>query len=229
MALRRVWIPSPNYSSRGGAGVRLIVLHTAEGARTYQSLGAFFGSASAQVSSQVGIDDTPGVIGEYVRRANKSWTQSAFNPVATSVELCAFSSWSTSEWRGKHQTMLENCAKWIAEEAAYFKIPIVKLSPSQAQGSGRGVCQHRDLGAAGGGHSDCGAGFPMDYVLEMARKGVQSPPPKPRARDNLVSVVKRNGALEVFSEEPGGEIFHRWQPSENAADWSDWQSMGKPG
>jgi hypothetical protein len=31
------------------------------------------------------------------------------------------------------------------------------------------VCQHSDLGAAGGGHHDCGPGYPFDRVLAMAR------------------------------------------------------------
>ena len=48
--LKRVWIPSPNYSSRGGAGVRLIVIHTAEGARTIESLGSYF-QGNVQASS----------------------------------------------------------------------------------------------------------------------------------------------------------------------------------
>src|SRR4029077_4194078 len=127
MALKRVWIPSPDYSSRGGASVRLIVLHTAEGARTIESLGSFFqGDVSA--SSQVGTDDKDNTIGEYVSRSNKSWTQSEVNPAATSNELCGFASWSTDEWRNNHAKMLENCAKWIAEEAAHFDIPITRLS-----------------------------------------------------------------------------------------------------
>ncbi len=57
-----------------GLGVRLVVLHTAEGARTFEDLGAFFAGDSG-VSSHVGIDDTPGIIGEYVRPENKAWTQ----------------------------------------------------------------------------------------------------------------------------------------------------------
>jgi len=65
--------------------------------------------------------------------------------------------------------MLENCARWIAEEAAYFGIPVSRLTPTQAQGSGRGVCQHSDLGAWGGGHWDCGGSFPMDKVLSLAK------------------------------------------------------------
>jgi len=166
--LTRKVIASPNYSSRGGAHVRLIVLHTAEGARTYQELGNFFASSSAGVSSHVGIDDTRGVIGEYVQRSAKAWTQGNANPVAVSAELCAFASWFREEWN-RHPNMLENAARWIAEEARAFDIPITKLTDSQSQGSGRGVCQHENLGSWGGGHWDCGSGFPIDQVLEMAR------------------------------------------------------------
>jgi hypothetical protein len=146
---------------------RLLVIHSAEGARTYQELGNFFASPSSGVSSHVGIDDTLGTIGAYVRREYKAWTQGNANPVSVSVELCAFAAWSTAEWN-KHPAMLDNCAKWLAEEAAHFGIPLVKLNASQAQGSGRGVCQHRDLGTWGGNHSDCGNGFPIDDVLAMA-------------------------------------------------------------
>jgi len=174
--LERRPIPSPNYSSRGGAGVRLIVVHTAEGARTFEELGNYFASSSSGVSSHVGIDDTAGVIGEYVKRGSKAWTQGNANPVAVSVELCAFASWSSAEWE-RHPAMLENVARWIAEEAAHFSIPLVALSPAEAQGSGRGVCQHADLGSWGGGHWDCGSSFPIDDVLERARGGEEADVP----------------------------------------------------
>src|SRR5215467_13827140 len=176
MTLTRISYPSPNYSSRGGAAVRLIVLHTAEGSRTIESLGSFFGNSSSQVSSHAGADDKVNTVGIYVQRANKAWTAANYNPVAIQIELCAFAAWSEAEWN-QHPNMLDNCAKWIAEEAAAFGIPIVKLNASQAQGTGRGVCQHRDLGAGGGGHTDCGNGFPIDKVLQMA--GGTAPPPTP--------------------------------------------------
>jgi hypothetical protein len=176
MTLQRVWIPSPNYSSRGGSGVRLIVLHTAEGSTTYESLGNFFASSSSGVSSHTGIDDKRGKIGEYVSRGNKAWTQGNANPVCVAAELCGFASWSDATWRNSHNNMLLNAADWVKEEAAKFGIPITKLTASQAQGSGRGVCQHRDLGTWGGNHSDCGNGFPMDYVLDLARGGTPEPP-----------------------------------------------------
>jgi hypothetical protein len=178
VALKRVSIPSPNYSSRSGSPVRLIVLHTTEGARTYQDLGAFFGRSTTQASSHVGIDDTAGVVGEYVARSQKAWTQAKANPYCVSAEMCAFAKWAPSDWE-KHPAMLKNAADWVAEEAKALNIPVVRLTAAQAQGGGRGICQHHDLGAAGGGHWDCGPGFPIDRVLDMARGSTPSPSPSP--------------------------------------------------
>jgi hypothetical protein len=178
MTLKRVGIPSPNISSRGGAKVRLIVLHTSEGATTYQSLGNFFANPANEVSSHVGTDDTPNTVGEYCGRSNKAWTASNANPVAVQNELCTPSGgylWTDAQWR-QHPNMLANAAQWIKEEAAVFGIPIVALSPSQAQGGSAGVCQHKDLGSWGGGHVDCGSGFPMAYVLSLATGGAPVPP-----------------------------------------------------
>jgi len=178
-----MWIPSPCYHGRNSGGVRLIVLHTAEGARTIEDLGHFFQNYNNQVSSHVGADDKLGKVGEYVSRGNASWTAANYNNVAVQMELCGFAAWSTAEWKNNHHNMLRNCADWIAEESKKFGIPITKLNDGQAQGSGRGVCQHKNLGAGGGGHVDCGSGFPMDYVLDMARGGGSAPPEPERARD----------------------------------------------
>jgi hypothetical protein len=250
MALKRVWMPSPNYSSRGGSAVRLVVLHTAEGARTYQSLGNFFASSSAAVSSHAGIDDTAGTIGEYVKPPDKAWTCASYNPVAIQAELCGFAAWTPSDWAA-HQTMLENTAAWIAEECARYGLPIVKLSASEAQGGGRGVCQHADLGSGGGGHWDCGPSFPIDDVIRMAKGGAAptptppSPLPKPPPGVDAMSLQlgqMKDGRFEVFCEaQPDkagqcGEVFHVWQNKDGG--WvggeagkrtAKWESLGTPG
>jgi len=231
--LNRVWIPSPNYSSRGGAGVRLIVLHTAEGARTIESLGGYFqGNVSA--SSHTGADDKPNTIGEYVRRENKAWTAADYNPAAVQIELCGFAAWTTQEW-DQHPNMLANAAAWIAEEAAHYGIPITRLSPAQAQGSGRGVCQHADLGAGGGGHWDCGGGFPIDRVLDMARGDTPQLPEDTMAiaayvnangRDQIV-VHLESGVVKTLykvTEGPGAPGWKRRENNEFA-----WEELGKPG
>lgn len=166
MALTRRWIPSPNYGSRGNNRVRLIVIHTAEGSTSIESLGSYFANRSSGVSSHVGIDDKANVIGEYVNRNNSAWTQANANPVSVAAELCGFARWSTNEWRNNHRNMLNNCAAWIKEEASRYGIPIVKLTPQQAQSNKSGVCAHSDLGTWGGNHSDPGPGFPWSDVLQ---------------------------------------------------------------
>jgi hypothetical protein len=171
MAIKRKWMPSPCYHSRGGIKPYKIVLHTAEGATTIESLGNYFANGANQVSSHTGADDKKGVIGEYVTRGNAAWTQAAYNEEALALELCGFASWSRSAWLNQHSTMLDNAAAWVAEEAAKYGIPVVALSNSQAQGGGRGVCQHVNLGSGGGGHVDCGSGFPMDELIKRAKGG----------------------------------------------------------
>lgn len=210
MTLTRIPIPSPFYSSRGGATVKLIVLHTAEGATNIRDLGAWFQNPSANVSSHTGADDTPNTVGEYVQRTGKAWTAAAFNPQAVQIELCGFASWSASDWAG-HQTMLANTAAWVAEEAAYFKIPVQRLTPAQAQGGSAGVCMHADLGQAGGGHTDCGSAFgapggPFDQVLAMATGQTPQPAPSPdntTEEGNMICVDPVSGGTWCIASKEG--------------------------
>jgi hypothetical protein len=202
--LTRTPLPSPNYSSRGGATVRLVVIHASEGATTFQALGNFFANPSSGVSSHTGIDDTPGTIGEYVRADHKAWTAANANPVAVQTELCvpsgASAGWSAADWN-RHPTMLENCGRWVAEECARFAIPIRRLTPAEAQGGTAGVCQHRDLGVWGGNHSDCGAGFPIDTVLNIA---AGSPSPQPEDATMMLQDPDSGG---YWVANPGGEVY----------------------
>jgi hypothetical protein len=183
--IKRKWMPSPSYHSRGGIKPYKIILHTAEGATTIESLGNFFANGSNQVSSHTGADDKKDILGEYVTRGNAAWTQAAYNEEAVSLELCGFAKWSRSTWLNQHSNMLHNAARWVAEEAAHYGIPIVALNNSQAQGGGRGVCEHVNLGSGGGGHVDCGSGFPMDKIIEWA-KGGGKPEPKPEPEEDIV-------------------------------------------
>jgi hypothetical protein len=205
--LRRVPILSPNYSARG-SGVRLAVLHTAEGATSYQSLGAFFQNPSSGVSSHVGIDDTPGTVGEYVYPDYKAWTQANANPYSIAAELCAFAAWDLAEWH-RHPDMLANAAAWVAEECARFGLPLRALTAAQAQGGEAGVCQHVDLGSAGGNHWDCGPGFPMGEVLAMAAGGAPSAGAPERRERNMIAststgegywTVTHDGAVGAFGD-----------------------------
>jgi hypothetical protein len=179
--------------------VRLVVVHTAEGALTYQSLGAFFANPSSEVSSHTGIDDTFGVCGEFVAPGLKAWTQGNANPYSVATELCAFAAWSTDEW-WRHPVMLENCAAWIGEECDRFSIPCRRLTAAEAQGGAAGVCGHVDLGAAGGGHWDPGPGFPWADVMEMAGGSAPAADTSRKGRNMIASTDTGGGYWTVTSD-----------------------------
>lgn len=176
MALNRIWTPSGNYS--GGSTKRLLVIHTMEGFTgtngAYDCAKYFQGNVGA--SSQVCIDNNRGTIWECVARQNGAWTQCNYNSVSVSMEQSGYASWSRDYWLSNRSNQLHNVADWIAEESSKLGIPITRLTASQAQGSGKGVCGHSDLGSVGCGHSDPGSSWPWDDVLNWARGGSTTPP-----------------------------------------------------
>ena len=214
MALNRVQIPSPNSSNRSRQP-RIIVIHTAEGALTIQALGSFFANPSSQVSSQTGIDNTPGTVGEYVPRSRASWTQASFNSDAISTEFCAFARWTRSDWLN-NPGMLDNCRQWILEECAAANIPFVRIDAAAAQGSGRGVCGHVDLGSRGGGHWDPGPDFPWDIVMSASGSIAPGPPPVPPGLNAAVVGIERSGGGYVLVASDGG-IFNYGAPFHGSA------------
>jgi hypothetical protein len=208
--------------------VSTIVCHTAQGATNYRDLGAWFANPSAQVSSHVGIDDSPGVIGEYVQRGSKAWTAGNANPWSIQAELCAFAEWSSAEW-ANHQTMLDNTAAWIAEEAAFFGIPLVALSPADAQNPNvRGVCQHVDLGSMGGGHWDCGPNFPLDDVLARAA-GTTTPTQQSApasSEDSTVCIVTAPGRVDLFVVGTDHGVYQAQGTDQHSLARSGWLRIG---
>jgi N-acetyl-anhydromuramyl-L-alanine amidase AmpD len=198
------------------------VVHTAEGATTKESLGNFFANPSSEVSSHAGIDDTPGTIAIYVPRGDTAWTQADANSVAVSAELCAFAAWSPAEW-ANHPNMLDNCAAWIAEEAAAFGIPVRKLAAHDAQGGAAGVCAHSDLGSWGGNHGDPGASFPWDRVISGAAgapPATTPAPPPPVPSGPPVAAPPWPGRYLTYPPVMQGTDVATWQAQMAARGWA---------
>ena len=117
---------------------------------------SFFDNPRSQVSSHV-ANDAEGNDARIVPDEAKAFTQAAFNSISLSIEQIGFA--SQKEFP---QAQLENTARWIAHWSRKWNIPITHSTTN-------GVCQHKDLGRAGGGHVDCGPNYPLDKVLSMAR------------------------------------------------------------
>lgn len=161
-------------SSRNGAAVRLIAIHTAEGARTKEALGNYF-NGGVQASSHVGID--AGGVQSYVDYGRAAWTLRSGNPVSENAELCAFARWTREQWLGNAtvdgcanpRQILANAASWTRQRCDARGIPKVKLSPAEVRAGKRGVIGHIDwtLGMNDGSHTDPGNGFPWDVFMAL--------------------------------------------------------------
>jgi N-acetyl-anhydromuramyl-L-alanine amidase AmpD len=220
MALTRLWRPSPHYST-GRSTVRLIVLHTTEGATTIESLANWFSNPSAKVSSHTGADNhRQGTIAEYVKRHHSAWAQGNYNSVSICIEMCtpagAANGWSRDYWLSKQGWLLDNTAAWVAEEARAYGIPIVKLTAGQATGGGRGLCGHVDLQPQD--RTDPGRGFPWDYIVAKATGGkppTGAPPPSGGG-----AAPKMNVSSFGRSHNSGVPDVRTWQAKMRDRGWS---------
>lgn len=136
------WTPSPNFSSRNGARVRLIVAHDCEG--SYTGSINWFAQARSQVSAHVVLREDGGEATQMVAWANKAWHVCAFNGVSEGIEAAGYSAkgFDAPEW--------DALAAIIAWRLHQNGLPC-RFAEG---GIGDGFCQHVDLGAAGGGHHD---------------------------------------------------------------------------
>lgn len=158
-------------SSREGGRPKLIVLHTTEGGDSpsgnadLKGLASFFdgAEASAHVANNVDGHDV-----RMVADAQKSWAVCNLNPYSLSIEQISFSAFSKEEWF-KRDAQLQNTARWVAYWSRKWDIPIRRGMAPNGVILRSGVVQHKNLGAAGCGHSDCGDGYPIRYVRLLAR------------------------------------------------------------
>ena len=91
-----------------------------------------FANPASGVSSQVGIDDTTKApsASTYTAGPGRERGPGQRQPGGSvQTELCAFAEWDEAEWH-RHYNMLDNTARWVAEEAMFFGIPIHALTAS---------------------------------------------------------------------------------------------------
>jgi len=155
-----------HYSSREGGRVHLLVLHTTEGDGTLEGLKNIFENEEA--SSHYGVD-ARGNIARYVNDQFKAWTECNFNPVGLSLEQIGYAAFTRSYWFHARHGQLEGTATWLVYGHIHHGVPLHRGEVANGGVIRDGIVQHRDLGLIGCGHSDCGDGYPQDYVTLLAR------------------------------------------------------------
>lgn len=145
---------SPHTGSSRPMPPSIIVLHDTEGGTTIDDIYDTLNQQQLSVHCVVTAD---GKKGRLVEDSISAKQVVAFNDIALGIEQCGFASqkdWPTAQ--------IDATAEIVAHWASKYNIPLT-FSTSH------GVCQHKDLGAAGGGHDDCGPTYPFDTVLSKAR------------------------------------------------------------
>jgi len=183
ITVRYEWHPTGNYSSpqyHDQYG-----LHTSEGATTRGSLRNWICNPDSQVSYHFAVDnESSGVCDQYVSTDYKSWAQANYNPYALTGCFCtpsgASSGWSRDYWLKNEMVAIENMAAIVGDQCRKYGIPFVALNSSQAQAGQPGIAQHMNYGAGGSNHHDCGQGFPIDVLIDLAKGAGAVTPPKPK-------------------------------------------------
>lgn len=183
-------------SSRGGAKVRWLAVHSTEGimrARDLLAWSSWPGSSHASADRD-GVLLTPA--DGFVPYDRAAWTLRDGNPVSENIELCALASWTREQWLARPK-LLDACARWLADRARATSIPLRKLTVAQVDAGWAGVIDHDDYtDATGDGtHWDVGEQFPWDVVIPAAQHYLNPPKPTPEPEDPDVAFTEQHARL----------------------------------
>jgi hypothetical protein len=180
-----------NFSSRRGAPVLLFVFHytVSRDSGWAGVLGnvKWFDSPAAQASSNYIVDRRVGACALVVAESQKAWAQAAYNPWAISVEVTANGSEGSYFPPGPGR---QRIIALMHRAHHVWKIPYRYAQVSGGRVLRTGFLEHKDLGAAGGGHVDASPYSINDLIAEAAR--TDGAAPKPIANVDVIACRKLN-------------------------------------
>lgn len=132
---------SPNYSSRHGAAITHLVWHATAG--HYLPSIAWLCEPAAEASAHLVLREDGGECTQLVHLADKAWHAVAASSYSVGVEHASMGAGFASS------AQLAESARVFAWLCHHLAIP-----PVFGLHRPKGIVRHRDLGAAGGGHSD---------------------------------------------------------------------------
>lgn len=166
---------SPHCSPRGGAEVRLIVLHSAEcgeSATAAENLASWGGSKSGSWHYAVDNNSTTQSVPDNV----KAWHAREVNAYSIGIEQAGKASQTTEQWADEYSLgALERTAHLLAYLCNKHSIPIEfvdaqGLLDAHGDGGAWGITTHAMVSKAfkTGGHWDPGPNYPLAKVLARA-------------------------------------------------------------
>jgi hypothetical protein len=206
-----------NSSSRNGARVIWVAIHTTEGILTAAGLRAWTSwpgsSHAAADAAGVLLDGSPDGFVDYSRAA---WTLRNGNPVSDNLEMCGFAGWSRAQWLERPR-LIDAASTWLARRCRARGITTPRrLSLAEVRGrTVLGIIDHGDYtDATGDGtHWDVGDGFPWDIALAQTVTklggGTVPPPPDPPEDDDVLSFIA-DGPDRPWWAFDGSERWYAW-------------------
>lgn len=137
------WKASPNFSSRGGQKVRLVVVHDCEG--SFEGSITWFAMPRSGVSAHIVLAEDGSHAVQMVSWGNKAWHACEFNGFSEGIEAAGYAvkGLGADEWRA-----LAKLTAWR------LKANSIPCQEATAANNWTGFTEHWKLGAAGGGHFD---------------------------------------------------------------------------
>lgn len=184
-------IPTDNHEPRNGARVRLVVLHTSEGATDVASLGHFFQTVNDR-SYHAAFDDNR--LEQYVPYSEAAWAVLSANMYSDNGCFCCSAvsaGWTRADWLA-HPHMLYLASVWVAERCTMRRLPIKRLNIAETAAACRdpghpgGVIMHHDYTQATGSgtHTDCGDALPWDVIISRAQQIAGGQPPAKNRKEH---------------------------------------------
>lgn len=160
-------------SPRYGLFIIWLALHSAEGARTVESLYGFF-DRNQNASSHAGADGYR-LSEPWVPDERAAWTLLNGNPRSLNLEMCGFAHWTREQWLStgwvegvwNPRQMIRHAAQWLREKCDRHGIPRRLLTAEQVANNERGIIDHfrYTVGKKDGNHTDVGKNFPWDVLM----------------------------------------------------------------
>ena len=137
-----LWRPSPNFSSRHGTRVDLLVLHDCEGG--YEGSIRWF-EMSSRMSRRTTSSARTGV-------RQRKWSTS---PTMLGTHALSIAAPSASRWVASQVAVLTRLCSQLAAHVFAYLCDHLQIPVRHARaGVGSGIASHKDLGPAGSGHHD---------------------------------------------------------------------------
>jgi N-acetyl-anhydromuramyl-L-alanine amidase AmpD len=167
------WIASHIYYQKLALNHDLIVIHDTEG--NYDGAVSWFAQVKSSVSAHIVVDDDGKDATQMVGFSKVAWHVKHFNNRAIGIEMAGFAA------KGFPEVQLQATANLTAYLCHRYGIPVAW---SKA-GTTKGICQHKDLGIAGGGHHDfTGSAATWEHFLALVEAAYKLEIPKePWGRD----------------------------------------------